>query len=120
MYDPTTMSLETRFLEAYNLKNGLVLNGHTLKKIELKENTSVFGEKRYPIVMFWQQINLNYTSENLINSLDDLVVKDRTIEDVYGNGYMCHFGRLDHFYKEKLPNGNEYLVVNPLGYCRML
>jgi hypothetical protein len=104
------------YLKGYGLHNGLVLSGHQLTSIDLKHETvKTYREYRYPIVMFWKNIDSKYTSSDLVAALDRQVTSDRTIYTRYGNPYSCHFGNLDHHYQD-----GDHLVVNSIGYCQRI
>jgi len=108
------MPAQKEYLEGYGLHEGMILAGHQLMNINLKHETiATYREYRYPIVMMWKNIDSKYSTQNLINTLDQHVRNDRVIYTKYGNPYECHFGNLDHHYVE-----NNTLVINAIGYCK--
>ena len=115
------MPAPKEYLRGYDLHEGMVLAGYQLVSIDLKHETvSTYKEYRYPIVMFWKNIDHNRNPQDLITALDQHVAKDRVIYTSYGNPYQCHFGNLDHHYSQSSHDGQDELVVNSIGYCHRI
>jgi hypothetical protein len=101
------------YLKGFNLHQGMILSGYKLVDIDIKHETvSTYHEYKYPIVMFWTNVDPKFSQQDLIYSLSALVSNVRTVYSRYGNPYSCNFGTLDHHYKD-----NEHLIVNSIGHC---
>jgi len=110
------MPAPREYLKGYGLSDGMILAGHQLTSVDVKHETiRTYKEYKYPIVMFWKQIDGKYTQSDLINTLDRQVAADRIIYTSYGNPYRCHFGNLIHHYQD-----GDHLIVNAVGHCERI
>jgi hypothetical protein len=84
-----------RYLEGFNIRQGMTVEGYLLSKIDINENVlSRYKEYSYSIVLTWVKQEKNADYQKFLSTFQSLVANSRVIYTAYGNPYSCNFGEL--------------------------